>query len=51
VIEQLFNVKLHERSVGKILKKLNFRKMTVRPQHPKTKPDAQEEFKKISPAS
>ena len=51
VIEQRFNVKLHERSVGKILKKLNFRKMTVRPQHPKTKPDAQEEFKKISPVS
>ena len=41
VIEKLFNVKLHERSVGKILKKLNFRKMTVRPQHPKSKPEVQ----------
>ena len=51
VIEELFNVKLHERSVGKILKKLDFRKMTVRPQHPKSKPEVQEEFKKTLPAN
>ena len=51
VIEELFNVKLHERSVGKILQKLDFRKMTVRPQHPKSKPEVQEEFKKTLPAN
>jgi transposase len=51
VIEKCFNVKLHERSVGKVLKKLNFRKMTVRPQHPKSKPEVQEDFKKNLPAS
>jgi transposase len=46
VIAQRFKVDLHERSVGKILRKLNFRKMTVRPQHPNSKPDVQETFKK-----
>lgn len=51
LIAERFNVQLHERSVGKILKKLNFRKMTVRPQHPKSDPEAQEEFKKTSPIS
>jgi len=46
VIARRFGVKLHERSVGKILRKLKFRKMTVRPQHPKSKPEDQEAFKK-----
>lgn len=46
VILEKFNVKLHERSVGKILRKLDFRKMTVRPHHPKSNPEAREEFKK-----
>jgi transposase len=50
VIAQRFKVKLHERSVGKILVKLNFRKMTVRPQHPKSQPEVQEAFKKTFPA-
>jgi len=46
VIARRFGVQLHERSVGKILRKLKFRKMTVRPQHPKSDPDAQDIFKK-----
>ena len=46
VIAKRFNVDLHERTVSKILKKLKFSKMTVRPQHPKSKPDVQEDFKK-----
>ncbi len=29
-----FNIHLHERSVGKLLKKLNFSSMSVRPVHP-----------------
>ena len=49
VIAQRFKVSLHERSVGKILIKLNFRKMTVRPQHLKSNPEAQEVFKKTLP--
>ena len=51
VIAERFKVTLHERSVGKILRKLKFRKMTVRPQHPKSDPDAQEAFKKSLPAN
>lgn len=43
-----FGVKLHERSVGKLLRRLNFRRLSVRPQHPKSDPAAQETFKKTS---
>lgn len=44
-----FNVHLHERSVGKLLKKLDFSSMSVRPQHPQSDLEAQETFKKTSP--
>jgi transposase len=44
-----FAVKLHERSVGKLLHKLNFSSITVRPLHPKTDLVAQETFKKTLP--
>ena len=40
-----FGVYLHERSVGKLLRDLNFRRLSVRPLHPKTDPVAQESFK------
>jgi transposase len=43
-----FGVELHERSVGKLLRRLNFRRLSVRPQHPKSDPAAQETFKKTS---
>lgn len=43
-----FGVELHERSVGKLLRRLDFRHLSVRPQHPKSDPGAQEAFKKIS---
>ena len=46
-----FGVSLHERSVGKLLRRLNFRRLSVRPQHPKSDPAAQEAFKKTSQAS
>jgi len=47
-----FGVELHERSVGKILTSLGYRRLSVRPQHPKSDPAAQEAFKKTSrPAS
>ena len=44
-----FGVVLHERSVGKQLAALGFRRLSVRPQHPKSNPEAQAAFKKTSP--
>ena len=43
-----FNVHLHERSVGKLLNKLNFSSISVRPVHPQSDLEAQEAFKKTS---
>lgn len=47
-IEAEFGVQLHERTVGKHLAALGFRRLSVRPQHPKADPAAQETFKKTS---
>ena len=44
-----FGVTLHERTVGKQLAALGFRRLSVRPQHPKSDPEAQTAFKKTSP--
>ena len=35
----------HERTVGKLLRKLSFRRLSVRPQHPKSDPEAQASFR------
>lgn len=43
-IEEKFAVTLHERTIGKLLHKLSFRRMSVRPQHPQSKPDEQAVF-------
>jgi transposase len=43
-----FAVKYHERSVGKLLAKLSFRKLTARPFHPEQDSSAQETHKKTS---
>jgi transposase len=43
-IRQEFSVELHESTVGKLLHKLSFRHMSVRPQHPQSKPDEQAVF-------
>ncbi len=48
-IEDLFGVVMHERTVGKQLAALGFRRLSVRPQHPKSDPAAQETFKKTLP--
>ncbi len=48
-IAAAFGVVLHERSVGKQLAALGFRRLSVRPQHPKSDPQAQTAFKKTSP--
>jgi transposase len=41
-------VELHQRSVGKLLHRLGFVRLSVRPRHPSSDPQAQEVFKKAS---
>ena len=48
LIKARFEVDLHERSVGKLLRRLGFTRLSVRPKHPKSQPEAQEAFKKTS---
>src|SRR5690606_5854447 len=43
------HVEMHERTVGKYLTAHGYRRLSVRPRHPKTDPEAQETFKKRSP--
>ena len=50
-ITQEFAVTLHERTVGKLLRKLSFRRLSVRPQHPQSKPEGQAVFRATSPIS
>jgi transposase len=49
LIAREFGIGLHERSVGKLLRRLDFRRLSVCPQHPESDPAAQEAFKKTSP--
>ena len=49
-IEAVFGIKLHERTVGSYLAKLGFRRLSVRPEHPKADPQSQMAFKKLRPA-
>jgi putative transposase len=44
-IQQSFEISFHERTVGKLLRKLSFRRLSVRPQHPKSDPEAQASFR------
>ena len=39
-IVERFGVELHERTVGKYLAMLGYRRLSVRPQHPKSDPEA-----------
>ena len=48
-IASAFGVELHERTVGKYLAALGYRRLSVRPRHPKTDLEAQETFKKTLP--
>ena len=47
-VSERFGVELHERTVGKYLAALGYRRLSVRPRHPKANPGAQEAFKKAS---
>jgi Winged helix-turn helix len=49
-IERAFAVRLHPATVGKLLRKLRFRRLSVRPQHPQTDPAEQEAFRGASPS-
>jgi transposase len=48
VIKKEFGVTYHERSIGKILHRLGFSHISVRPVHPESDGQAQEAFKKTS---
>lgn len=48
-IERQFGVHLHERTVGKLMKRLNFARVSVRPRHPNQDVDAQTAHKKTLP--
>ena len=43
-IEQSCGVSFHERTVGKLLNTLSFRRLSVRPQHPQSDPETQAAF-------
>jgi transposase len=49
LIEARFGVRLHERSVGKVPRRLGLARLSVRPRHPKADEAAQAAFKKASP--
>jgi transposase len=49
LIKARYDVELHERSVGKLLHRLGFARLSVRPRHPLSDPAAQAAFKKASP--
>ena len=48
-IKREWGISLHERTVGTLLRKLAFRRLSVRPQHPKSDPEAQAVFRASSP--
>lgn len=50
-LQRQFGVELHERSVGKVLTKLGYRRLSVRPRHPEADDEAQAAFKKTSARS
>ncbi len=45
LIKVRFGVEMHERSVGKVLRRLGFRRLSVRPRHPQADPGAQDALK------
>src|SRR3954453_21556437 len=50
LIETRFAVRLHERSVGEVLRRLGFARLSVRPRHPKADGAARAAFEKGTPS-
>jgi|GEM_PF-3362890 len=50
-IARHFGVKMHKRTVGKLLVRLNFSQVSVRPRHPWQVPEARQTPEKTSPVS
>ena len=50
LIEARFAVRLHERTVGKVLRRLGFTRLSVRPKPPEADQAAQAAFRKASPS-
>jgi putative transposase len=48
-LAQEFKVAYHERTVGKLLRNLSFRRLSVRPRHPQSRPEEQAVFSASSP--
>ena len=49
LVERRFGVRYRERGMGKLVRALGFSRVSARPQHPKSDPEAQAEFKKNLP--
>ena len=47
VVERRFGVRLAERSMGAILHRLGFTRLSARPRHPQSNPEAQAVYKKL----
>lgn len=47
IVQHRFGVSIAERTMGGLLRKLGFGRLSVRPQHPKSDPEAQELYKKL----
>ena len=47
VVEQRFGIRLAERTMSSILRRLGFAKLSARPRHPQSDPEAQELYKKL----
>lgn len=47
VVERRFGVRLAERTMGGILRRLGFTRLSARPRHPRSDPEAQAQYKKL----
>ena len=50
LVERRFGVRYQERGMGKLVAALGFSRISARPQHPRSAPEAQAEFKKNCPS-
>jgi transposase len=47
IAEYRFGIRIAERTMGSLLRKLGFGRLSVRPQHPRSDPEAQDLYKKL----